>query len=99
MIDTHTHTDAGNDNTRRPKLASGNKNQTKYKYSPSNTNTLRLRQNGRHFADDIFKSVLCENCLIFIQISPKLVSKSQINNKPALVQIMVWPASRQQAII
>ena len=22
--DTHTHTDAGNDNTRRPKLASGN---------------------------------------------------------------------------
>ena len=23
VIDTHTHTDTGNDNTRRPKLASG----------------------------------------------------------------------------
>ena len=49
-------------------------------------NTLRPRQNGRHFADDIFKRIfLNENVFISIKISLKFVPKGQINNIPALV--------------
>ena len=56
-----------------------------------NINTLRLRQNGRHFADDIFKCIfLNENIHILIKISLKFVHKGPINNIPALVQIMAW---------
>ena len=54
-------------------------------------NTLRPRQNGRHFTDDIFKCILLnENAWISLKISLKLVPKFQINNIPALVQIMAW---------
>ena len=54
-------------------------------------NTLRLRKNGRHFADDIFKCIfLNENVWIPIEISLKSVPKDLINNFPALVQIMAW---------
>ena len=54
-------------------------------------NTLRPRQNGRHFADDIFKCIfLNENVWISIKISLKFVPKGPINNIPALVQIMAW---------
>ena len=54
-------------------------------------NTLRPRQNGRHFADDIFKRFfLNENVLISLNISLKFVAKVRINNIPALVQIMTW---------
>ena len=54
-------------------------------------NAFRPRQNGRHFADDIFKCIfLNENIWISIQISPKFVPKGPINNIPALVQIMAW---------
>ena len=54
-------------------------------------NTLRPRQNGRHFADDIFKCIfLNENVRISIKISLKFVPKDPINNIPALVQIMAW---------
>ena len=54
-------------------------------------NTLRPRQNGRHFADDIFKRIsLNENILIPIKISLTFVPKGSINNIPALVQIMAW---------
>ena len=54
-------------------------------------NTLRPRQNGRHFADDIFKCIfLNENVWIPIQISLKFVPQGPINNIPALVQIMGW---------
>ena len=53
-------------------------------------NTLRPRQNGRHFADDIFKCIfLNENVSITIKISLKFVPKGPINNIPALVQIMI----------
>ena len=53
--------------------------------------TLRPRQNGRHFPDDIFKRIfLNENVRIPISISLEFVPKGQINNSPALVQIMVW---------
>ena len=54
-------------------------------------NTLRPRQNGRHFADDIFKCIfLNENVWIPTQISLKFVPQGPINNIPALVQIMAW---------
>ena len=54
-------------------------------------NTLRLRQNGRHFPDDIFKCIfLNERVLILIKISLKFVPRGPINNIPALVQIMAW---------
>ena len=53
--------------------------------------TLRPRQNGRHFADDIFKCIFVnENVWIPIKISLKFVPKGPINNIPALVQIMAW---------
>ena len=54
-------------------------------------NTLGLRQNGRHFADNIFKCIfLNENVWISIKISLEFVPKGPINNIPALVQMMVW---------
>ena len=54
-------------------------------------NTLRPRQNGRHFADDIFKWIfLNKNVWIPIEISLKFVPQGPINNIPALVQIMAW---------
>ena len=47
----------------------------------SSLNTLRPRQNGRHFADDIFKCIfLNENVWIPIEIS----LKGQINNIPSI---------------
>ena len=54
-------------------------------------NTLRRRQNGRHFADDTFKRMfLNEDYRNSIRNSPKFVPNGQINNIPALVQIMAW---------
>ena len=54
-------------------------------------NRLRPRQNGRHFADDTFKYIFMnENVWISIENSLKFVRKGQINNIPALVQIMAW---------
>ena len=52
-------------------------------------NTLRPRQNGRHFADDIFNCIFSnENAWIPIKISLKFVPQGPNNNIPALVQIM-----------
>ena len=57
----------------------------------SSVNTLRPRQNGRHFANDIFKCIFFnENVWIPIKISMKFVSKGPIKNIPASVQIMAW---------
>ena len=43
-------------------------------------NTSRPEQNGRHFADDIFKyNLSVENCWIFIKTSLKFVRKGLIN--------------------
>ena len=54
-------------------------------------NTLMLRQNRRHFADDIFKcNFWNENVWILIKISLKFVPKGPIINIPELVQIMAW---------
>ena len=64
-------------------------------FAPNSTiNTLRLRQNGRHFADDVFKCIfLNENVWISIKFSLKFVPKGPIYNNPALVQIMAWRLS------
>ena len=52
-------------------------------------NTPRPRQNGRHFADDVFKYIFMnENVWISFKISLKFVPKGRINNNSALVQIM-----------
>ena len=54
-------------------------------------NTLRLRQNGRHLPDYIFRCIfLNENVSIFIKISLNFVPKGPISNILALVQIMAW---------
>ena len=54
-------------------------------------NTMRLRQNGCHFPDNIFKcNFFNENIWITIQILLKFVLKCPMNNNPALVQIMPW---------
>ena len=57
----------------------------------TSVNSLRLRQNGRHFADDIFKCIfLNKNVWIPIKISLKFVPKGPVNIIPALVQMMAW---------
>ena len=56
---------------------------------PAEFSTLRPRQNGRHFADDTFKSIfLNENVSISIKVSLRFVPNGPINNIPALVQKM-----------
>ena len=60
----------------------------------SQLNTLRLRQDGRHLADDIFTCIFLNvEIWISIDILLNFVPKGQINNIPALVQIM----ARQQS--
>ena len=50
------------------------------------TNTLWPRQNGKHFQNDMVKCIFMnENICISIDIS-----KGEIKNIPALVQIMAW---------
>ena len=57
-------------------------------------NTSRPKQNGRHFADDIFKCIfLNENVWIAIKISLEFVPRGPTNNIPTLVQIMAWRRS------
>ena len=68
-------------------------------YSISWVNTLRLRQNGRHFIDGVFKRIfLNRNCCILIKISLNLVPQGPINNIPALVQIMAWRRSSDKPL-
>ena len=53
--------------------------------------TMRLSQDGRHFADNIFQCIfLNENVSILIKISLNFVPRGPVNNIPALVQIMAW---------
>ena len=52
---------------------------------------MRQRQNGCHFAGDIFRCIfLDENVLNSIKVSLEFISKDAINNIPALVHIMAW---------
>ena len=58
---------------------------------PLKVNTLRPGQNGRHFADDIFKCVFLNvNVWTPIKISLKFVPKGPIDDIPSSVQIMAW---------
>ena len=60
-------------------------------------NSSRHGQNGRHFADNIFKCIfLNEKFCTLIQISLKFVFKVSIDNKSALVQVMAcgWIGSK-----
>ena len=60
-------------------------------YSLESINALRPRHEGRNFADDILWSIFFNgNVRISIKISMPFVPKSQINNMPALFQIMAW---------
>ena len=53
--------------------------------------TLRLRQYGRHFANDTFKRIFFnENVIISIEFSLTFIPMGPIKNIPALVQIMAW---------
>ena len=53
--------------------------------------TFPPRQNGRHFADNIFRSIFMnEKFWILIKISLKFVSQGPIENNPASVDIMTW---------
>ena len=51
----------------------------------------RIGQNGRLFADDIFRGIFVyEKFCILVRISLKIVLKGPIDNNPALVQITAW---------
>ena len=58
---------------------------------PSHTRNVWLHssppgQNGRHFADDVFKCIFMnEKFHISVQISLKFISEDPIDNNPALV--------------
>ena len=53
---------------------------------------MKLRQNGCHFADDIFKWIfLNENLWYSNEISLKYVPWGPFNNKLTLFQIKAWP--------
>ena len=59
--------------------------------TPLHIQHIEAETNGCHFADDRFKCIfLKENVRILIKISLKFVPKGQMNNIPALVQIMAW---------
>ena len=57
---------------------------------PSKETTISFNfppgQNGRHFADDIFRCIFVnEKLCILIKISLKYVPKDQVDSNPALV--------------
>ena len=67
--------------------------------SASGTGTWRIntfnssppRQNGRHFADDVFKYIFMnEKLYILFQIALKFILQGPIDNKWALVQVVAW---------
>ena len=76
LTDTQTHTHAGNDNTRRPKLASG-KN---YEFNSSPPG-----HNGHHFADNDCRCIFMnENCAFWLKFHWQLFLEIQFH-RPRLV--------------
>ena len=54
-------------------------------------NTLTPRQNGRHFADDIFRCVFVnEKFCYVIKISLMFVLYGSVDNNSVLVEVMAW---------
>ena len=63
------------------------------------TNTLGTTQNGRHFADDIFKRIFLNgNVWMPIKISLQFVPQGPINNILALFQIMALRRPGDQSL-
>ena len=64
---------------------------TQLKITHTQLNTSRPIQNGRHFPDDRFKCLFLNgNIWINIEIPMYFVPGGQINNIPALFQMMAW---------
>ena len=62
-------------------------------------NTLRLRQNGRHFADNIFKGIFFnENIWLSHEIWLKCILKGLGDNKSTLVQAMTWSKTGNMSV-
>ena len=63
-------------------------------FSTTRFNTLRARQNGRHFANDIFKCISVDgNFSISDKIWLKYVTYGLIHNVPVPIQVMAWCCS------
>ena len=59
--------------------------------NPTQADTMRFRQNGRHYAYDIFKLILLnENVSNLFQISLNFVPKGPNYIKSSFVRVMVW---------
>ena len=72
---------------------------TTHDYASRQINVLRPRQDGRHFANDIFKCILLNgNIWILLKISLTLVPKVRINDILALVQITAWRRVKNRII-
>ena len=81
----------GDKNCVRLSYFSNTGNMASLYWFPALLNTLRLRQNGRHFADNLLRCIfLGRNIWIWIKISLKFVPKGPINDFPALVQTLAW---------
>ena len=61
-----------------------------YDISSLSLDILGPRQNGRHFADDIFKCILLNESFFLFKIFLKFVPEGPSHTIPALVQIMAW---------
>ena len=57
-----------------------------------------LRQYGRQFADDILIAFSWLKCMCLIKISLKFILYGPIDNKSALVQIMLWHRTVVEAL-
>ena len=64
----------------------------------ANFSTLKPRQNGCHFADNIFKCICLDEDEIFIKISLKFTPMVLTKDKSALVQVMSWHRMNRQCI-
>ena len=73
-------------------------NGTQRKGSRIGINTLKPRQNGRHFAD-FYTHFLEWKVGISIEILLKVVPNGEINNIPALLQVIDWRRPGGQTII
>ena len=63
----------------------------------SSINKLRPKKNANYFAGDIFKCICYDEYMISNNISLNFAPEGQINNSPALVQIIAWcrPGDKQ----
>ena len=60
--------------------------------------TLRPKQNGRHFADDIFQSLFLNKTYYLGSFPLKFVTKGPIDNKSTLVQVMAWSRTNNKPL-